>query len=155
MEKPSEPVQISKSLADGPMSRHAESANANANANDVASPPPAPATASTTAAAQSQASPVGRAVPQAARAAAPSALAERSMEKLGTAHGQREFSQVTRTAFERLSNMPQMLEEIHYDSRDNLVAAGVLPPPSFVVSRQARAFPLNEGPRYVPDPPQR
>ena len=88
----------------------------------------------------------------AARAAPPlrSAL---SGERLGTAHGQREWSVSSRTSFERLSSSPQAVVEIAYDSFANLVAAGVIPLP---VAAQARAFPRNEDPRgFVPDPPAR
>ena len=74
-----------------------------------------------------------------------------SNDKLGTAHGQREWSQISRTAFERLSSTPQAVVEIAYDSFTNLVAAGVIAGPT----PQARAFPLNDDGRgYVPDPPR-
>jgi hypothetical protein len=171
VEKPSEPVLISRPYPQGSMSRQAGSASdaGSASAPSAKSAPPAPPAQ---AAAPSAASPAGEAAAEsgtrerlakraesADRATAPSALASRSAEKLGTAHGQREYSQVTRTAFERLSNLPQWVEEIRYDSRDNLVAAGVLAPSDGVLSGQARAFPLSEGPRYVPDyvpdPPSR
>ncbi|MCB2017963.1 MAG: hypothetical protein KDF54_10720, partial [Hydrogenophaga sp.] len=49
--------------------------------------------------------------------------------KLGTGHGGREFSQVGHTEFERRSARPDEVIRIRYDSRENLVAMGVLPPP--------------------------
>ena len=82
---------------------------------------------------------------------APSAQAARRSERLGTAHGQREWSQVTTVPFERATTSPRFIRQIEYDSYDNLVARGVIPryrprptPP------YPRPFP-QEG--YVPDPP--
>lgn len=99
--------------------------------------------------------PVAMAAPLAeARAAAPlDALgsAQARDERLGTAHGGREWSVSTRTQFERLGSRPQALLEIHYDSHANLVAAGILPAPI----TQARAFPGIDARGYVPDPPGR
>jgi hypothetical protein len=72
-------------------------------------------------------------------------------ERLGTAHGQREVSQVQSVAFERASTTPVTLVELSYDSYPRLVAAGVIPQPT----AQARAFPgSNDGRGYVADPPQ-
>lgn len=85
------------------------------------------------------------------RAALADGAAAKSSERLGTAHGAREGSVVTRTRFERLDSRPQALLEIHYDSRANLVAAGIIPGPL----AQARAFPGSDGRGYVPDPPTR
>ena len=79
-------------------------------------------------------------------------------ERLGTAHGQREWSVTTRTAFERLSSSPQATVEIAYDSWARLVAAGVIAAPTSAPSAaaaQARAFPGDDGRGFVPDPPQR
>lgn len=72
-------------------------------------------------------------------------------ERLGTAHGQREWSVSTRTDFERLSSSPQAVVEIAYDSRPNLIAAGVIPGPV----AQARPFPGSDTRGFVPDPPAR
>ena len=78
-------------------------------------------------------------------------------ERLGTAHGQREWSVSTRTAFERLSSSPQATVEIAYDSWARLVAAGVIAVPiaPTAAAAQARAFPSDDGRGYVPDPPLR
>jgi hypothetical protein len=93
-------------------------------------------------------------------AAAPSAPPPRSetqaqlsapAQKLGTGHGARETSYVRTTQFDRLSNTPNEIIKIRYDSFENLVAMGVVrsrpgPPPA------PNPFP-DSWPRYVPDPP--
>ena len=71
--------------------------------------------------------------------------------KLGTAHGQRETSVVTQTTFARLQDQPNEVISIRYDSRENLVASGVIReqparPPI------PRAFPQSDNVSYVPDP---
>lgn len=86
--------------------------------------------------------------------AAPSAatapqMAQRS-EKLGTAHGQREWSVTTPVPFTRASSQPQYVTQLEYDSYENLVAAGVIPRPA-PTPRGPRPFPSNG---YVPDPPR-
>ncbi|KLN57797.1 hypothetical protein [Variovorax paradoxus] len=76
---------------------------------------------------------------------------------LGTAHGRRETSHVGHTTFERAQSTPDEVVRIRYDSRENLIAAGVIPVPP-----PAR-WPRPEGPSafpgsemgYVPDPPAR
>jgi hypothetical protein len=74
---------------------------------------------------------------------------------LGTAHGRRETSHAGHTSFERASRSPQELIRIRYDSRENLVAAGVIPPPPpRWPAGTPSPFPgSNLG--YVPDPPVR
>jgi hypothetical protein len=92
--------------------------------------------------------------PPAARAA-PFAPAPQPAEKLGTGHGQREWSSVTTVNFERATSYPQLISRLEYDSTENLIAMGVIPrqPP---VPPRPRAFPLNPGGGgYVPDPPYR
>ncbi len=75
-------------------------------------------------------------------------------ERLGTAHGQREWSLARQTRFERLSSQPQSVVEIAYDSYQNLVAAGVIP--ANLAQAQPRPFPLShERGRFVADPPPR
>jgi hypothetical protein len=94
----------------------------------------------------------------AARAAATAAsdlvvTAQRREEKLGTAHGAREWSVSTTVAFERATSYPQLIRRIEYDTFDNLVAGGVIRPP-WDGGRRPRPFPSNgEGAGYVPDPP--
>ncbi|MFL5298484.1 MAG: hypothetical protein ACJ798_19065 [Phenylobacterium sp.] len=90
--------------------------------------------------------------PAAARQAdAATILAERKPEKLGTAHGAREWSTVVEVDFERATAYPQMIRRIEYDSYERLVANGVIQPPR-PWSHPPRAFPGSDGPRYVPDP---
>ncbi len=69
--------------------------------------------------------------------------------KLGTAHGAREQSVVTRTQFIRKSDQPDEIIRIRYDSQANLVALGVIPSPS--LERGPNAFPGSPL-GYVPDP---
>ena len=79
--------------------------------------------------------------------------AERRSEKLGTAHGGREWSVVTTVPFERATRYPQLIRRIEYDSYDNLVAIGVIRSPPYAGQRP-RPFPSNsDGHGYVPDPP--
>ena len=82
-----------------------------------------------------------------ARRSAPQAAA-----KLGTAHGQRESSVVSQTAFERQQTQPDEVVLIRYDSRANLVALGVIRVPPVLPT--PNAFP-DSATAYVPDPPQR
>jgi hypothetical protein len=90
-----------------------------------------------------------------AMAAAPSAGIAPSPEpapKLGTGHGEREYSYVNHTEFARLQNQPNEVIRIRYDSLDNLLAMGVIRrgrplPPS------VNPFPGPPSPAYVPDPP--
>lgn len=70
--------------------------------------------------------------------------------RLGTGHGERESSRVSHTAFDRLHSAPDEVIEIRYDSRENLVAMGVLPSPH--TPRPPQAFPGSGRSRYVPDP---
>lgn len=71
--------------------------------------------------------------------------------KLGTAHGQRETSVVSHTSFTRLQNRPNEVITIRYDSRENLIAAGVIREP-IARPHVPRAFPHSDNLSYVPDP---
>jgi hypothetical protein len=72
--------------------------------------------------------------------------------KLGTGHGEREYSYVEHTEFRRLQPEPAEVIRIRYDSLDNLVAMGIVgrprptPPP-------LNPFPGSQERQYVPDPP--
>ncbi len=79
--------------------------------------------------------------------AAPAAAAPR----LGTGHGEREASLVSHTAFERRAHRPDELIRIRYDSRENLVALGVIP--GTAPRPLPNPFPQAPLSRYVPDPP--
>jgi hypothetical protein len=69
-------------------------------------------------------------------------------QRLGTGHGRNERSVTSYTDFERAQSTPEELIAIHYDSRDNLVAMGVIPRPRPVPN----PFPATAG--FVPDPPR-
>lgn len=64
-------------------------------------------------------------------APAPSAMqAERNrmaQEKLGTGHGERMYAPTSSTAFRRASSAPAEVIAIYYDSRQNLIAQGIIP----------------------------
>ena len=90
-----------------------------------------------------------------ALAAAPSAgiaPGPQPAPKLGTGHGEREYSYVNHTEFARLQTQPNEVIRVRYDSLDNLLAMGVirrgrpLPP-------NVNPFPGAPNPAYVPDPP--
>jgi hypothetical protein len=68
-------------------------------------------------------------------------------ESLGTGHGQREWSAARHVGFERDSTTPYEVVAINYDSHDNLVAMGVIPPP-WRRPQQPDPFPIG----FVPDP---
>lgn len=70
---------------------------------------------------------------------------------LGTGHGRREHSAARQVAFERASQVPDEVIRIRYDSRANLVALGVLPPPVLPRPRVVDPFPDSRL-GYVPDP---
>lgn len=72
-------------------------------------------------------------------------------EKLGTGHGEREWSQVSHTSFERAQSSPNETIRIRYDSRENLVSMGVIPAQR-PWQRTPNAFPESLG--FVPDPPR-
>jgi hypothetical protein len=75
--------------------------------------------------------------------------AEKSAEKLGTGHGRREQSYTEHTSFQRAQAQPNEVLVIYYDSRENLIAQGVLPRPSVaMVDRCSKR--ADNG--YVPDP---
>jgi hypothetical protein len=68
-------------------------------------------------------------------------------ERLGTGHGEREYSPISRTSFERATAQPAEIVQIRYDSHANLVAAGVIDAP-----RHHRIPGPDPFPGYVPDP---
>lgn len=83
--------------------------------------------------------------------AAPSFAPPRS-PRLGTAHGEREASAVSHTHFARLQAQPNEVIRIRYDSRDNLIASGVIrEPASYPLPNP---FPQSGNLSYVPDPPR-
>ena len=80
--------------------------------------------------------------PPAARPAAP-------RERLGTGHGEREWSRVATTTFQRATLQPAERIAIEYDSRTNLVARGILPQHP-IAQRAPDPFPNG----FVADPPR-
>ena len=71
-------------------------------------------------------------------------------KKLGTGHGEREHSPIERTQFTRESSTPNEVIQIRYDSRENLLAMGVIRERFAHRVPTPNPFPLNQ---YVPDPP--
>ena len=69
------------------------------------------------------------------------------LKKLGTGHGEREYSPTRYTEFVRSSDTPDEIITIYYDSRANLVARGIIPSP-----RLADPTPFPAGAGFVPDP---
>ncbi|MEO8305135.1 MAG: hypothetical protein ABI724_13525 [Betaproteobacteria bacterium] len=72
--------------------------------------------------------------------------------KIGTGYGRNESSHVQTTRFERESATPNETIAFNYDRRENLIAMGILPPPS--IARSSNPFPAWT-PRFVPVPPPR
>ncbi len=88
------------------------------------------------------------------RKASPAMERERSASalpapKLGTAHGERETSVVSRTQFVRASERPDEIIRIRYDSHANLVALGIIQSRTEPVPHP---FPGAQA-GFVPDPP--
>ena len=147
-----EPYQRSDNESD---SRQARPANLPIAEQRFAPPAPSSANASGMAdrRAESQALP-SSALPFAERREKSADVAP--VAKLGTAHGQRETSVVSNTFFERLQAQPNEVIRIRYDSRENLIASGVIREPvAQLPNRAADPFPLSNQVTYVPDPPQR
>ncbi len=74
--------------------------------------------------------------------------AQAKEQRLGTGHGRNEHSPTWYTDFERAQATPDELVAIHYESRDNLIAMGVIPRPR----PMPNPFPATAG--FVPDPPR-
>lgn len=112
-----------------------------------AAPTPAPAAPAAGAAADA-----ARSASQGSLAASGIAKEAQPVTRLGTAHGQREVSQVWATTFARRSSAPDEVIRIRYDSRENLVAMGVIPQRPLPLP-VPNPFPESPTARYVPDPP--
>lgn len=78
------------------------------------------------------------------------ARSEPKRDRLGTGHGEREYSHVGTTRFERASIMPAETLAIWYDSYRNLAARGIIPRRP-IASREPNPFPNS----FVADPPAR
>lgn len=99
--------------------------------------------------------PVARGAHKAERSAAAqadAASAESMPQGIGTGHGEREWSPVSRTGFVRATRHPQQVVELRYDDRASLVARGILPRDRYWDAPHGpHAFP--DG--FVADPPYR
>jgi len=85
----------------------------------------------------------------------PGAVAEPRAQpdtRLGTGHGEREYSYVVDTEFRRMQREPNEVIRIRYDSFENLVAMGIVRPGDGAAS-VPNPFPRSHEQRYVPDPP--
>ena len=74
------------------------------------------------------------------------------LAKLGTGHGAREKSYVEFTDFTRASSQPNEMVRIRYDSRENLLALGVIPRAA-PAAGDPNPFPGSALVHFVPDPP--
>jgi hypothetical protein len=92
----------------------------------------------------------GKAQESTVQADAALARSEPKRERLGTGHGEREWSQVGTTRFERASSQPAETLAIWYDSYRNLAARGIIPRRP-LASREPNPFPNG----FVADPPAR
>jgi len=74
-----------------------------------------------------------------------------AQQRIGTGHGQREWSPVGQTSFVRASTQPAQVTQLRYDSPDALAAKGIVPRPRPYWSGRGepRAFPGG----FVADPP--
>jgi hypothetical protein len=117
----------------------------------AAAAPAAPAPAAAEARSRADQATGGSGETAADRASAEASAPRRQAERLGTGHGRSESSQVSFTDFERARPQPDQIVTIHYDSRANLLALGVIPPAP-AERPQPNPFPGSLG--FVPDPPR-
>ena len=102
---------------------------------------------------RAQSAPADAKLASAAPLSSPSAAALTAPEpKLGTGHGEREYSYAYHTEFLRMQDHPNEVIRIRYDSFDNLLAMGVVKRPRPAAS-WANPFPESPEQQYVPDPP--
>jgi hypothetical protein len=145
-----------------PMPRHKNSESdsrvykneRNAEAAPSSTPPaaaPVPSAPSTSSAGASSRAAESAAMDKAMPPMPPQPLPQAS-PRLGTAHGERESSFVSRTQFVRNSATPDEVIRIRYDSHANLMAMGIIPSPRPWYGQAPNAFP-GQPTRYVPDPP--
>lgn len=94
--------------------------------------------------------------PQASRSASAESAYESDArgQSIGTGHGEREWSPVGRTHFERASRHPAEVVQLRYDDVPNLVAMGVMPPP-YHWDRPRRDHPEAFPNGFAADPPRR
>ncbi|MBL8380672.1 MAG: hypothetical protein JNM79_22580 [Burkholderiales bacterium] len=133
---------------DGPGANDSARSAAGARERAEAGPGPAPAAP----AAEAPSGEARRSAP-AATGSADAMSSAQAPSKLGTGHGQREISRVTFTDFQRAQTSPNEVITIHYDSRENLIALGVIRVPA--LQPVPRPFPSQPQFGFVPDPPRR
>jgi hypothetical protein len=75
-----------------------------------------------------------------------------SAAKLGTGHGEREWSYVVDTEFRRMQREPSEVIRIRYDSLESLVAMGIVRP-ARPLPPAPNPFPHSHERQFVPDPP--
>jgi hypothetical protein len=75
----------------------------------------------------------------------------RVKEKLGTGHGHREQSHAQYVDFQRASDRPEETVVIYYDSKQNLLAQGIIPKHRHYAENDRRPNPFPQG-GFVPDP---
>jgi hypothetical protein len=122
-----------------------EPASPTAPADALARRQDAPAMPAASPAATAQADSRSRAAGAMAEAREADASVPRKAQRLGTGHGEREYSPISQVAFERATTQPAEVVQVRYDSRRNLVALGIIG--GRVVPPAPEAFP-----RFVPDP---
>lgn len=110
-------------------------------------PSPAAKAAPTQSAPPAQRDAMAQAPSRASIASAPAPIVPMEQGPLGTAHGERENSLVSYTQFPRASSTPDEVITVYYDTRERLIAQGVLPQESALPSRPD-PFPGH----FVPDP---
>ena len=97
-------------------------------------------------------SPALQAAPPSVTGGARAERAPAPAPRLGTGHGEREYSYVTNTEFHRLQRQPNEVIRIRYDSYQNLLAMGIIRKPR-PTPLAPEPFPGSEPGHFVPDPP--
>ena len=141
------PAPASAPSPESPLSDATASASSSASSAPNA-PAPAPSSASSPPSA-SASTREGRSGARGGAFASPRSAAP----KLGTGHGEREFSYVNHTEFTRMQPEPNEIIRIRYDSLDNLVAMGIIERPRLAPT--VNPFPHSAAQQYAPDPPGR
>ena len=97
------------------------------------------------------AAPAAQAYGRAAESTADSAYAGIARQSIGTGHGEREWSPVSNTDFERASTRPAQISQLRYDAPEALAALGILPQPHRYYGAGNAPTPFPAG--FVADPP--
>jgi hypothetical protein len=117
----------------------------------AAAPPPAPVSESSTESRVRGGADVAETAATPARQPG-AAVAPAPMAKLGTGHGAREQSYVEYADFIRADSQPNEIVRIRYDTRENLLALGIIPRGA-TVAGDPNPFPGSPLLHFVPDPP--